>query len=121
MGNDPAYFTWYELITTDVAAAAAFYRGVVGWGTEEAWTSRLPYTLFTAGGAPTAGLMELPEEGRKLGAMPRWVGYVGVRDVHATAGQIKRLGRQFVCAAHRYQYWPDFGCRRPASRNICAG
>ena len=70
MANDPGYFTWYELMTTDVAAAAAFYRDVVGWGTREASTSNLPYTLFTAGEAPTAGLMELPEEGRKMGATP---------------------------------------------------
>ena len=79
-------------MTTDVAAAAAFYRDVVGWGTREASTSNLPYTLFTAGEAPTAGLMELPEEGRKMGATPRWMGYVGVMDVYAAADRIKRLG-----------------------------
>lgn len=92
MANDPGYFTWYELMTTDVPAAAAFYRDVVGWGTQEASTSKLPYTLFTANETPTAGLMELPEEGRKMGAMPRWMGYVGVTDVHAAADRTKRLG-----------------------------
>jgi predicted enzyme related to lactoylglutathione lyase len=90
--NDPGYFAWYELMTTDVAAAAAFYRDVVGWGTQEASTPKLPYTMFTTGEVPAAGLMELPEEGRKLGARPRWEGYVGVRDVHATVDRIKRLG-----------------------------
>jgi uncharacterized protein len=90
--TEPGYFTWYELITTDVTAAAAFYRDVVGWGTQDASTSKLPYTLFTAGDTPTAGLMELPEEGRKMGASPRWTGYVGVRDVDAAADRIKRLG-----------------------------
>jgi predicted enzyme related to lactoylglutathione lyase len=38
------------------------------------------------------GLMELPEEGRRLGATPRWVGYVSVDDMDATAAQIRRLG-----------------------------
>jgi len=92
LANDPGYFAWYELMTTDVTAAAAFYRNVVGWGTKADSTSRLPYTLFTAGEVPTAGLMELPAEGQKMGAMPRWMGYVGVRDVHAAADRIKRLG-----------------------------
>ena len=92
MANDPGYFTWYELITTDVTAAASFYRDVVGWGTQATSTSQLSYVLFTAGEVPAAGLMELPEAGRKMGAMPRWMGYVGVRDVPAAADRIKRLG-----------------------------
>jgi predicted enzyme related to lactoylglutathione lyase len=92
LASDPGYFTWYELMTTDAVAAAAFYRDVVGWGTQEASTPRVPYTLFTAGEAPAAGLMELPEESRRMGATPRWMGYVGIRDVHATVDRVRRLG-----------------------------
>jgi predicted enzyme related to lactoylglutathione lyase len=36
--------------------------------------------------------MELPEEGRRMGATPRWVGYVFVADVDATADRLRRLG-----------------------------
>src|SRR5262245_66183292 len=36
--------------------------------------------------------MELPEEGRRLGATPRWVGYVAVDDMDAAAKQIRRRG-----------------------------
>jgi uncharacterized protein len=85
-------FAWYELITTDVAAAQAFYTKVVGWGAQDASTPGLPYTLFTAGKVPVSGLMDLPDEGRKKGATPRWMGYVGVRDVDATADRLKALG-----------------------------
>jgi predicted enzyme related to lactoylglutathione lyase len=92
LAHDPGFFVWHELVTTDVAAAAAFYRGVVGWGTQEASTSKLPYQLFTSGAVPMAGILELPDEGRRMGAMPRWIGYVGVRDVHVVVGRIKRLG-----------------------------
>jgi uncharacterized protein len=92
LADDLGYFTWYELITTDVTAAASFYRDVVGWGTTATSTSDLPYTLFTAGEVPTAGLMELPEAGRKMGARPRWMGYISVRDAYVTADRIKRLG-----------------------------
>ncbi len=92
MTNDPNYFIWYELMTADVAGAAAFYREVIGWGTQEAPTPKLSYTLFTTGGAPAAGLIELPEEARRMGASPRWMGYVRVSDVPSTVERIKHLG-----------------------------
>lgn len=85
-------FAWYELMTTDTAAAATFYANVVGWGTQDASTPDLAYTLFTAGSDLVGGLMELPEVARKMGATPRWMGYVGVDDVDAAADRIKRLG-----------------------------
>ena len=50
------------------------------------------YTLFTAGEVPVAGLMALPAEARKMGAQPRWTGYVGVDDVDAATDRLKRLG-----------------------------
>ena len=36
--------------------------------------------------------MGLPEDARKMGATPRWMGYVAVNDVDAAADRIKRLG-----------------------------
>ena len=36
--------------------------------------------------------MELPEDARKMGASPSWIGYVGVDDVDAAAARIERLG-----------------------------
>lgn len=92
MVRHPGRFAWYELITTDVAGAKAFYTDVVGWGAQDASTSALAYTLFTSEGAPVGGLMDLPEDARKMGATPRWMGYVDVSDVDATADRIKRLG-----------------------------
>jgi predicted enzyme related to lactoylglutathione lyase len=92
MVNYHGRFAWYELITTDVAAAQAFYTKVVGWGAQEASTPGLPYTLFTAGKASVSGLMELPDEARRKGATPRWMGYVGVKDADATADRLKALG-----------------------------
>jgi uncharacterized protein len=85
-------FAWYELITTDVAAAQAFYTKVVGWNAQDASTPGLPYTLFTDGQASVSGLMDLPDEARRKGATPRWMGYVGVRDVDATVDRLKALG-----------------------------
>ncbi len=85
-------FAWYELITTDVADAQAFYTKVVGWDAQDASTPGLPYTLFTAGKASASGLMELPDEASRKGATPRWMGYVSVKDVDATADRLKALG-----------------------------
>lgn len=85
-------FIWYELVTTDVKAAKAFYTKVVGWGMQEVAMPGISYTLFTAGGTSVSGLMDLPEEARKSGFRPSWLGYVGVDDVDAAADRISRLG-----------------------------
>jgi uncharacterized protein len=85
-------FIWYELLTTDMAAAMAFYTKVVGWG---AWDASVPgraYILFSAGPAPVGGMMLLSDDARARGAKPSWIGYVGVDDVDATADRILRLG-----------------------------
>lgn len=92
VADQSGLFAWYELLTTDVAAAGAFYRKAVGWDVKEESTPELPYTVLRSGGAPLGGLMEIPEEGRRLGATPRWMGYVAVDDLDATTAQIQRLG-----------------------------
>jgi predicted enzyme related to lactoylglutathione lyase len=90
--DQPGCFAWYELLTTNMPAAVAFYGKVVGWTAKDASTRGLAYTLLAAGDAPVVGLMELPEEGLRLGATPRWVGYVAVDDMDARAAKILRLG-----------------------------
>jgi uncharacterized protein len=85
-------FLWYELTTTDSEAAEVFYAKVMGWGTRDASVRGTIYTLFTIGDTPVSGLMKLPVDARKMGAKPRWIGYVGVNDVDATADRIKQLG-----------------------------
>ncbi|MGA7803651.1 VOC family protein [Bradyrhizobium sp.] len=92
MIDDQGRFVWYELLTTDVAAARKFYGDVVGWGAQDASTPKIAYTQLMAATAPVGGLMELPEEGRKMGATPRWVGYVAVDDADAATDRLKGLG-----------------------------
>jgi uncharacterized protein len=88
----PGCFAWYELMTTDVPGARAFYTSVMGWQAQDASTPDLPYTLFTDTKAPVCGLMDLPEEARKVGVRSSWMGYVAVNDVEVTAERIKRRG-----------------------------
>ena len=89
MVNSHGRFVWYELMTTDIETAKAFYANVVGWGTRDAG---LAYNLFTVGDAPVTGLMTLPEDARRKGATPHWIGYVGVDDVDAAVDRIQQLG-----------------------------
>ena len=91
MGKSDGRFVWYELATTDVDTAKAFYSSVVGWGTADA-TPGSVYTLFTAGGTPVAGLARLQAVAQKAGAAPQWRGYVGVDDLDAAARRVKKLG-----------------------------
>lgn len=73
-------FVWYELMTTDAAAASAFYAGVVGWEPKDAGMP-MPYTMLHAGGQPIGGLMALTPDMLQGGARPAWCGYVGVASV----------------------------------------
>ena len=92
MANLHGRFVWYELATTDMAAAKAFYAGVMGWVTRDVPAAGGAYTLFTTGGTPVSGLMALPEEAQQSGLRPSWLGYVGVDDVDAAAERIEALG-----------------------------
>ncbi|HEV3394597.1 MAG TPA: VOC family protein [Xanthobacteraceae bacterium] len=92
MVNSHGRFVWYELMTTDMKAAMAFYTKVMGWG---AWGASVPgraYVLFSAGPTAVGGLMRLPDDARDSGVKSSWIGYVGVDDVDATAERIVRLG-----------------------------
>src|SRR5262249_61353323 len=87
MGSSHGRFVWYELMTTDVEAAKAFYGKVVGWGAREAPGSG--YTLFTVGRAATSGLVDLPLDAEKGGARAQWGGYISGDDVDGTANRVK--------------------------------
>jgi len=85
-------FVWHELLTTDTAAAAAFYPKVLPWRT--APSSMPGYTIWMAGQTQIGGLMALPAE---AGATPpHWLVYVGTPNVDATCSQAQGLGARVV-------------------------
>ena len=59
---------WHELMTTDPEAAPGFYQAITGWGTQDFEGGPEPYKMWTNGGVPLGGLMQLPEEARAAGA-----------------------------------------------------
>src|SRR4051812_13958618 len=88
-------FIWYELMTTDQAAAIDFYTKVVGWtaaphpGSD---AGGAPYMILSAGGRGVGGVFQLTEEMTSQGATPLWAGYVGVDDADDTAKRIEAGG-----------------------------
>jgi uncharacterized protein len=85
-------FVWYELLTTDMKAAEAFYRAVIGW-TSQPWGQPEPgYTIMSAGEKPVAGVMRLPVESCEAGGRPGWIGYIGVADLDASTDRLQRAG-----------------------------
>jgi uncharacterized protein len=87
-----AHFAWYELLTTDMPAAQAFYGRVLGWQAQDASTPQFSYSVFSAGQTPVCGLMNEPPQGQQGSSVPRWVGYVAVDDISSTADLFRRLG-----------------------------
>lgn len=90
--STPNNFLWYELMTSDTAAAGDFYSHVVGWNTGDGSTPRNPYTLFRIGDQGVGGMMELPKEACDQGAEPGWIGYIAVGDVDAEAKRVVAAG-----------------------------
>ncbi|TMQ07350.1 MAG: VOC family protein [Deltaproteobacteria bacterium] len=85
-------FVWYELLTTDVNAAIAFYTDVVRWKTQ-AWETG-NYTMWVGSQGPLGGVTQLPEPAKKMGAPPHWQANVQVANVDQTVEQVKQLGGQ---------------------------
>lgn len=94
MANPPGSFIWYELLTTDIAAAADFYAKVAGIGiAREATPGPMDYRMIgTPGGLHVGGAMQLSPEMLAGGAMPGWFGYVSVPDVDSAVDKAKAAG-----------------------------
>jgi predicted enzyme related to lactoylglutathione lyase len=69
-------FVRFELRTTDVAAARAFYAAVLGGGGRDVAVDVVP----------------MPEAAAARGAPPHWMGHLGVDDVERTAEAFVALG-----------------------------
>lgn len=89
-------FVWYELLTTDVQGAIAFYSEVVGWKSQP-WGDG-GYTMWVGAQGPLGGVALLPESAKQLGASPYWQANVQVANVDETIESVKRLGGRIYVA-----------------------
>jgi predicted enzyme related to lactoylglutathione lyase len=92
MSGNQCRFVWYEVMTSDTAAAESFYGRVIGWEAKDSGLGDRSYTLLSMGPTMVGGLMAIPEEARAMGARPGWMGYVGVDDVDACARRVTAAG-----------------------------
>ena len=91
MANPQGDWIWYELITPDPAASTAFYGPLLGWDVNAVGADD-HYSIVTANGEGVAGFLKLTDDMQAHGAMPAWLGYIGVDDVDAKAAEIASAG-----------------------------
>jgi hypothetical protein len=93
MPKTPSFF-WYELMTSDMDAAEAFYTDVVGWTAQPfPGAAGMPrYTVMNAGERGVGGVMNLPDAAKEMGMPPAWLGYIYSSDAEATAEAVKKAG-----------------------------
>jgi predicted enzyme related to lactoylglutathione lyase len=85
-------FVWYDQMSHDMMASAAFYKNVIGWNLVANTMNDSPYTVLAAGEAMIGGVMPIPEDSAKMGVKAAWMGYIGVADVDAFADKVKAAG-----------------------------
>jgi predicted enzyme related to lactoylglutathione lyase len=77
-------------MTTDTAAAEAFYKDVVGWTAEPFAGTPMPYTVFKRkGDVGIGGMLQRPAD---MPMPPFWAMYIGVPNFENAAAHVKRLG-----------------------------
>lgn len=74
---------WYELTTTDPAAATAFYGAVLGWNVQDSGMEGMTYLLASApDGGMVAGMADSAEQ--EGDAPPGWLVYFATADCDAS-------------------------------------
>jgi uncharacterized protein len=92
----PGHFCWNELLTADPAAAAAFYRSVVGWAAaERVIGDGERYWIFRRSEGDVAGMMRTPPP---IGGTSLWLPYIQVVSAEETAALASDLGGTIVIA-----------------------
>jgi len=94
MADRAGGFIWYELLTSDAAAAKLFYDSVVGWDVEaQSAMPGMDYRMIRrSDGGDAGGLMAIDEGMRSNGARPAWLGYIAVEDVDRTVATVQADG-----------------------------
>lgn len=93
----PGDFCWFELATTDQAAAKAFYGAMFGWtANDNPMGPDFHYTIFQLRGRNVAAAYTLMPEQLSQGLPPHWGAYVAVANTDEAAARAKSLGGDLV-------------------------
>ena len=99
MTNQHGDFIWYELMTTDLAASAAFYGPLLGWTFPPAKSEPDDYLEIQTGDEFVGGVLRLTPDMISCGCQPSWIGYIAVDDVDASVAGIEADGGKTLMPA----------------------
>lgn len=89
----PGTFTWFELASTDQAAARKFYADLFGYEVnDQPIGPEMTYTTFRIGGRDAAALHQMTEAHFPKGTPSHWNAYVTVESADDTAAKVKAAG-----------------------------
>ena len=98
MTNPAGSFIWYELMTADPDAAAAFYGAVIGWKIaphSDPASGGMDYRMIVRDdGGMAGGVLKLSDDMLAGGAKPAWLPYLYAPDVDAEVAAIVAQGGQ---------------------------
>jgi uncharacterized protein len=96
LANEPGTPTWNEVMTSDLAAATAFYTEILGVSWEEmSMEGGPPYTCMVVDGRQVAGALPLMDDSMP----PHWNVYFNVGSVDDTVAKAMSLGGSVVAPA----------------------
>ncbi|MBV9157873.1 MAG: VOC family protein [Acidobacteriaceae bacterium] len=95
---NPGSFCWFELATTDLAAAKQFYMSLFGWSVNDmSMGPEEVYSMFQLEGKDVGAAYNMRPEQRSGGVPPNWMVYVAVQNADEFARRAGELGGK-VCA-----------------------
>ena len=89
----PGKFCWAELLTTDAAAAKAFYGALLGLEfRDDPMPEGGAYTMMSIADGHVGGMWQIDDAMKQQGVVSHWMSYVSVADVDATVAKARELG-----------------------------
>ena len=90
-------FCWFELATTDPAAATAFYTGLFGWTIREApLPDGMTYYTFQKDGKSVAACAQQQPQEREMGVPPHWNTYIAADNIDELVPKAEELGAKVI-------------------------
>jgi predicted enzyme related to lactoylglutathione lyase len=84
-------FVWYDLLTSDVGGAKAFYGGLFGWTFDDGGEESPVFTTILLKGRPIGGIAATQKLKQEVN-VSQWVSSLSVADVDRAVEEAVRLG-----------------------------
>lgn len=93
-------FCWFELATTDQAAAKKFYTSLFGWAVEDSPMGPDDfYSMFKLSGRDTGAAYTMRKEQRAQGVPPHWMVYIAAASADDTVNKAAQIGGTVLAPA----------------------